>query len=909
MSAVLKYIFGSAILIVVTIGLYFGYSYYRSVKNPTASAYEAIPPETGLFIEINSAEKFLDKLTNQTDFWLELAKLPEIKLLHTHIQYFDSIFNSKDEIQVVLEEQNFIIAMDVQQNQPVDPIYIGEIPAVDPGILVDNFVKDINGDQSIILNRNYRMASIRMVNIAKLKKMFFYTVYKSLFIGSFSEEQVKKSIDQLDLGESISRDKNFRKMASTAGKNVDAHLYLNYQGFTNLANSLIHEDYQKLTKNLPYFADWTETDLLFNNNELLLNGYTITKDTAGQLLNLFEQEPQEIKIPEILPYDVSFLFDVGFESFRQFYSQLKKTKDFKLSGSEKSTDFEKEFNINLESEVISWIGNEIALVKRPPNYPAQDRAILVIHSHDIKSAVLNLKSISKKIDRKRGLSPFSETSGEYLIGQINLKDFTEYIFGSMFNGISEHYYLPFKDYIVFANDVDDLTDLINHFYLQKTLAENYNYKTFTNNISDRSNIYFYCNIRNASDFLTDYLSPGLKNTISDNDPIIRNFEGLAMQFSFVNRMFYTNFYVKYNPDYLVENPSAWDVELETEVASQPCFIQNHNTGKWNVIAFDKKNNMYLIDHAGQIKWKIPVLEQPKSEIYMIDFYGDGKYQYLFNTENYFYLVDLNGNYVDGYPVNLITKSTNPLAVFDYDKKKDYRILLAMADNRIYNFNKKAEMVEGWIKVQAASRVIQPVNFLSTGTKDYLFITDEQGKLNIVNRRGEPRIDLPKDFKKAMNSGIHINNTNNKGLFITTDQSGKLVYIQTDGKISKTDFGEFSPNHYFLYEDFTGNNTQDFIFIDGDQLKVFDRFRNLILEHQFDSEFAGTPVVFENNGESFIAVWFRQENKVVIFDKNGKADRYQNISGDSPFIVGSLNNNNQLNLIIGSGTKILNYLLD
>jgi hypothetical protein len=295
---------------------------------------------------------------------------------------------------------------------------------------------------------------------------------------------------------------------------------------------------------------------------------------------------------------------------------------------------------------------------------------------------------------------------------------------------------------------------------------------------------------------------------------------------------------------------------------------------------------------------------------MIDYFDNGKYQYLFNTENYLYLMDLNGNTVADYPHKLLTRSTNPLSVIDYENKNEYRLLLAMTDNRIYNFTKQAKMVKGWKKVQAKTTVKETIEYLRSSRKDYLFVTDENGYVIILNRRGNTRIKLREDINKAKHSRFYINKTNSKGIFLTSDRSGKLVYVSKNGNISRTDFGKFSPNHFFIYEDITGNNAMDFIYADGNKLRVFDRFKKTVTEVKFSSEIKDSPKIFSGkNGEKYLAFLLRDEQKVVILDKNGNSKSFQNLLGSTPFIVGSLNNNDQLNLIIGSGNKLLNYLLE
>ena len=72
-------------------------------------------------------------------------------------------------------------------------------------------------------------------------------------------------------------------------------------------------------------------------------------------------------------------------------------------------------------------------------------------------------------------------------------------------------------------------------------------------------------------------------------------------------------------------------------------------------------------------------------IYQIDFYKNGKLQLLFNTAAQLHLLDRNGNYVERYPVKLRSPATNGMALFDYEKSRDYRIFLAAEDKGVNGF--------------------------------------------------------------------------------------------------------------------------------------------------------------------------------------------------------------------------------
>jgi hypothetical protein len=62
------------------------------------------------------------------------------------------------------------------------------------------------------------------------------------------------------------------------------------------------------------------------------------------------------------------------------------------------------------------------------------------------------------------------------------------------------------------------------------------------------------------------------------------------------------------------------------------------------------------------------LEGPiMGSVQQLDFYKNGKLQYLFNTAEKIHLIDRNGNYVERYPIALRSPATSPLALFDYER--------------------------------------------------------------------------------------------------------------------------------------------------------------------------------------------------------------------------------------------------
>ena len=892
--------YASLILLAVLLiaGAYYLYDKFGNTKKDPI---EVVPVNTGVFIKVNEAGSLIRKMSARNDIWQDLLKTNPLGDILSQISKADSLLISLGYSEM-LNQGNVYIAMARDSSETGHCILIEWPYGADED--------DIKFLLSELSGRDLHQSEVSFGKLDgyslsdSLGAVCYFSIDHGLCIIGSSIEMMNACSNRIENKLPLPFLDKYQKVSATAGRNVDANIYINFKQFPELADDIFSSAYSPDRKILPEFAAWSEIDLLVKNDEILLNGYTETVDSLDQFLHIFKnQEPQKIEVTRILPYNTSILLTYGFNDFDKLseankvymgHAEVFPERDEKLSA------MKKRFGPGVEEYMTSWIGNEMALAMINPHL--EDRlsnTFMAIHAQDIELAGRKLKELSS--------AQFTSSYREYTIRRINIPGMMPVLFGKAFAGIENNYYTRIEDYIVFANSAKSLQNFINILLSGKTLEQNENFKNFTDNVSDRSNLFCYFNVRNSVKLLEDVLDKPFLGFVKDNKGVIQNFEALAVQFKSLNNMFFTSAYVKHNPEFIKEDLSIWKAYLDAPVYGQPYFVKDHRTNNLNIVAFDTLNNMYLIDHDGNIVWKLNLGEKVISDVHTVDYYKNGKIQYLFNTTNRIYLIDLLGRDVEGYPVDLSDKATNGLAVFDYDKDRNYRVLLAMDDNRVYNFDIKGKKIKGWKKPLSKGKVSVPVQLLRDGGKDYIIIADEEGNLKITDRRGRNRINLKSQLTNSVNSELYVNETNSKGVILTTDINGKLKYIKTNGKLETTDFGNFSTDHYFLYEDFNNKGGKDFIFLDGNKLTVFDRFKNVMFSHEFENEIHSSPVIIPvSTREKLIGVVSEQSGKIYLFDRQGKLLSTPDHIGKTRMLIGSLNRDGQLNLISGSGNTIYNY---
>ena len=899
------YIFLAAAL-VATVG-YFAFRYLESYNSPAEPILNSIPSDAAFFLETDQPEKAIGTLLNETEIWKEFSNIPQLHKIDTEIRKLDSLIRMEEASLPILQQSKMALAVCPVDSASFGALFVVSLPSSGKEFSMEGFIKKNGGS---IHRDNYKETELFRVNLKNRKSDLCFSKHKGLLLLSFQKKLVESGIDRLASGHSISMDESFKRIRATAGKNALARLYLNYPAFSGFANNAIKKG--KLSpKSISGFANWMEMDVVIKPQHLLLNGFSATKDSVAQFLDCFTQEPQQVLAPEILPYDVSLLIDLGFSDFESY---LKKYTDYlhETGGLDKFDkdliSMNKKYGLKLQKDFFPLVGSEVGMAMYGAGKNVKGSCYVFFKAKDIKKTVAFMNGLVLKVSRKHKKNLYEKGHNEYVIRKLDISGFAPAVFGPWFSCMEDNYYVTIKDYVVMANEPAALVHLIDVFYLQKTLSENYNFQTFSDNISESSNILFYCNTRKSFDYIGTFLNTPLSGKMKENSSSLKSFEAFAMQFSYVDKMFYTSYYLKYNPDFKEVNPSNWVVSLDANSVGKPHLVRNFKTGKLNVLVADELNNLYCLDPNGLIRWKVPIPEAIQSDIFSVDYYKNGKIQFLFNTGNFLCLYDVNGNPVEGFPHKLVTKATNGLSVFDYDNSKKYRLILGLEDNRVYNYSIEGRQVEGWKKIKARSRIPFPVEHLVTNKKDYMFVVDDKGQVIITNRRGEVRVRLRKKLIRAKNSLFYKNETNKKGIFITTNEKGLLTYVSAKGKLKYTDFGNFTPGHFFFYEDFDGDGSKDFIFVDKDRLKVFNKFKKVLFTHQFKSVITKKPVIFNLDSKTYIGIIEPSSGEVFVFNKDGRAFAQQKLMGESVFVTGSLNNNSNTNLIINSGDKVMNYLL-
>lgn len=876
---------------IVFIGLVFFFFFEQSQSAPVP-VLQAVPDNALLVAEFREGGPFWQKLRKETTFWPVLAGIDEIGRFQDRMLWLDSLLTEVPGLAEKLQGRQMSFSLHSTENG-FGFLFVAEVRNDLAFHQVERMINSRYKGNISIIERKQNQQKTALIVDAQRDEQYSFVLEKGLFIGSFHRELVEQALTQMKLTKSLADDPGFSRLMQTRGTNVDGYVYVQHDMLEKLITHSANETYRDLTtQTFQQFGSWAILDLLVKDQDLLLNGYTVAADSNDFLTHLHGLKATDNTVVNMLPYSTRLMLHFGMEDFQEYWRRSRNPQ--------RTNAFDAKFGVNAANDFIPYLSGELSV-----SYIANDQASLLIVGLSNEAAA---ELFLNKLAARAGGKKITRMENAQVV-KMNPTNFPGEIFGKAFSKIKGSYYLITDQYLLVADDVSVLEQTLHMYRTGRTLDMNENFKGFQNNMADQANVSLYVNLRDGLPLISQFVGKQLAFQIHRNKQKLSEFEGLAVQLTAFNDIIYTNIFLKHNPNYKEESLIAWKTALDAPMAGQPHIVEDHVTTSNNLIVFDADNNIYLIDPDGKIRWKKKLAEEHIGEVFVVDYYKNGKYQFLFNSANYLYLIDRNGNNVSGYPIKLRSQATNGIVVFDYNDRRDYRILVSCADKLTYNYELNGKQVDGWQKPRSLEIVTKQVERHIAAGKDYIIITDIKGNVRIVDRRGQVRISPRGNLEKSVFADFYVNKTNSKGILLTSDKQGKLLYVSGNGQLSTTDFGQFSNEHFFLYEDFNQDGSVDFIYLDGNKMKIYDRFKKTLFSYDFKNVIITKPRFFNiTKRKRLLGVVSEASREIYLIDKNGKMIISSGLAGETPFAVGSLHDNDEINLVTGLGEFVYNYVI-
>ena len=214
-------------------------------------------------------------------------------------------------------------------------------------------------------------------------------------------------------------------------------------------------------------------------------------------------------------------------------------------------------------------------------------------------------------------------------------------------------------------------------------------------------------------------------------------------------------------------------------------VKNYKTKSLEVLVQTADFKLHNVSQKGEFKWSIQLDTLLIPEAFEIDFYKNGKLQYLLATKKSVYLLDRLGRHVEGFPFQMPNKKViNSFSLFDYDKNLKYRILLSDNTGAFYLFDKKGANLKGWDPLKLSSGALEAPRHLRVRGRDFILAALDSGEVHLLNRKGEEERGFPVVLGERLVPGafMDLKNSLSASIVSVLTASGKVESFNLNGDI-------------------------------------------------------------------------------------------------------------------------------
>jgi len=318
---------------------------------------------------------------------------------------------------------------------------------------------------------------------------------------------------------------------------------------------------------------------------------------------------------------------------------------------------------------------------------------------------------------------------------------------------------------------------------------------------------------------------------------------------------------------------------------------------------DARNTLYLINGGGDILWKKTLDAPIVGEVQQVDFYRNGKLQYLFTTARSIQLIDRLGRNVEDFPLRLPAAVSSGISVVDYNRNGNYRIFVACENKNVYGFERSGKPLRGWSPHKMEARVRFPLVHFVADTRDYLMLLDEEGTLHVLNRKGRNRKG-PFKTKSRFLQNFFVETRGREFRLTNMDENGVLYTITLDEEMRKDTLVNTHGAVRFEYAPLGNSEGRDYIVLDDQHLRVFSGNNSLLftwpLPHPVDKDIR----IMKSAKNQWIALHERDGESVYLIDGHGRLYENGPVTGSSLPVLAPFAGDGTYLLVAGGGPNYL-----
>lgn len=362
-------------------------------------------------------------------------------------------------------------------------------------------------------------------------------------------------------------------------------------------------------------------------------------------------------------------------------------------------------------------------------------------------------------------------------------------------GMGAPYYTFFQDMLLVSGSLDALKAVLVDFDNEETWGRSIESRRILDDLVQETDYTYIKDFAFATDPLKRNLKPKWSDFFSENPELLDVLNLFRLQLNNTSSQLLVSGGLSLRETFKVEGRTKTSENLpigllanvfaDSTLITKPFVVRNHNNSSLEVVFQDAANNLYLTSRQGEVIWKRALSGRVLGDIHQIDFYNNKKLQYLAFTDSLIYLIDRNGNAVDGFPKSHTSQLPfEGTKVIDYDNSKRYRYLSTDRRGNLNLFDKEGELLEGWNPLKMGGSLLGIPFHVRVRGRDCFVVVERGGRIHLLNRRGDAYNGFPLELGQSLSGNVALTRGANftQTLVSFISEQGELVQVNLDGKV-------------------------------------------------------------------------------------------------------------------------------
>lgn len=534
-----------------------------------------------------------------------------------------------------------------------------------------------------------------------------------LVLISTSQTVINSSVRHQEEGHSIIEANGFTEIASTVGG--DDVLFLSNAYADNLMEAFISRRHRGLRNFIREMSEWTALSLTKHSSSgVEARGSLLYSSDPSYYLNVFNHTgSSEIKIAETAPAGADFILDIPVGNITAY---LKAYRNYLDSRS----------RLDKYEALLSNQRKEVGQNAEEWAKALDIKEIGIINFHlgeEVRQIVAIRPGVRMKAD---------EVSGMKADG------FAATVFGSIFTAEDESECALTGNGWIVIGAADCVEEYSKTDFLKETLASRLGAEGLDRIPQKNGKAWIYYSPGEDPNLIDATFSPlmarGCRNILKGAAYIPTTIAAVSD-----NGTIGFDFHLDRIDVGKGTVPAAAARDTSVTVPEGPFKVTNCATGKTNTLYQNSHLSICLQDESGKDVWGVPFKSKIRGYVQNIDYYNNGKIQFLFAAGSQMYLIDRLGRFVSGFPVETGKKIAAGPAVYDFTGAKGYTAMVLHKDNTVGYYDLHGKTVSSWKGITADETIKSLPELLEGNGKRYWVVRTSAQALVFPFAGGEPLV--------------------------------------------------------------------------------------------------------------------------------------------------------------------------